>query len=206
MNKSQAKAILASLHPEVLRERQRIVDTAVRAARDSGHCDTFNTMLARVLPEFTVNLGSYTVAMDSEGRGCSTRGDTVWAYYGVTSEGETFDERGFSRTTGLDRDGFDQFGYDADGFDAQDRGRAYQRVQRRTRWINTDGTEDMATEQVYVTGYGRHSGRDADGNQRLARAATPEELADEADNSTPWNPTTWVPPVLTLDEPALVEV
>lgn len=207
MIETQAKAILAGLSPEARAERQRIVDAAVRAARDSQYCDTFNTIIARLMPEMVASIGGYRYALDSDGRCCAQRDSdqrSAWGYLMGENDShgaETYDAGGYSLETGRDRDGFDRVGYDAEGFDANDRGRAYQRVQRRTRWTDEAGKEQTTAESVYLTGYGRYTMRDAEGNLRVGRPATEEELAaDEAARAERarllagrFNPTTWQP-------------
>lgn len=213
MNEIEAKAILSALSPEVLAERQRVVDVAVREARASGYCDTFNTLMRRIMPEMMVTIEGSRFVLDSDGRTCGQ--DTndrrnAWDWYAGRSQpdaGPRYDANGYN-AAGFDRDGFNRDGYDSDGFDAQDRGTAYQRLTRRTRWVDENGTEQMRSESVYVTGYGRTTHRDAEGNLRIGRGPTDEELAAEAVAETEYaaqlaarfNPTTFKPEV-----PAQVE-
>lgn len=220
MREDRAKEILAALSPEALAERQRIVDAAVREARDSSYCDTFNTIIRRLMPEMMVTIDGSHYAIDSDGRACAQpNSDTrnVWDWYNGVYDAESqdqFNEDGYS-PNGYDRDGFDRHGYDVEGFDANDHGRAYARAQRRTRWIDDNGQQQTRAEQVYVTGYGRSTGRDAQGNLRVGRAATEEELAAAAVQAAEhaakmagrFNPTTWKPEPATapVTEPAMVD-
>lgn len=203
MRETRAKEILSALPPEILKERQRIVDRAVREARGSGHCDTFNDMLARVFPEFIVSVDGYNVALDSDAGCCrSAEGQTVWAYYlGEPNPAIVgYNEEGYN-AAGYDRDGFNGFGYDSEGFDANDMGRVRSRVSYRTRWTDPDGTQQSVSERRWSTGYGEYSMRDAAGNKRVGRPATPEEQAEEdrvkAEQAERYagrfNPTTWDP-------------
>lgn len=202
MREERAKEVLAALSPEVLAERQRIVDAAVRAARGSGHCDTFNEMIGLVMPEMVTRVEGYNVALDSDGGSCRTReGQSIWAYYYGDEALPGFDANGYN-ASGFDRDGFNRVGHDAEGFDANDIGRARSRVTRRTRWLDDAGNEQVTNERWWSTGYGEYSMRDADGNARVGRPATPEEAAAEeaaaeairAKYGDRFNPTTWKPP------------
>lgn len=217
MNQADKIAVLSALSPEALAERQRIVDAAVRYARRSRYCETFNQLLRDLMPEMVVNIDGNYYALDSDGRACSQTEDSdrrqVWDWYHGTysNQADVFGEDGYNLATGFDRDGFSRVGYDADGFDVNDHGRAYQRVTRRTRWVDENGVEQSTVEQVYTTGYGRYSFRDAEGNLRVGRPATPEELAAEAATRAEWeaknagrfNPTTWKhDAVITESEPS----
>lgn len=202
MDAQQSQAILAALSPEILAERQRIVDAAVRAARNSGHCDTFNSMLATVLPEMTVTIGRRAYAFNTEGTSCS--GYSLADYHRdngrngrrVFDAATGYDQRGF------DRDGFNIHGYDADGYDAEGRSSAYLRervpyaydseVGRYIRDISRFGEYDR--ERVYLTGYGQQTGMDVRGNLRVGRPATEAEAEAEAVPAPDeYNPTTWKP-------------
>lgn len=215
MNENEAKAILSTLSPEVLAERQRIVDVAVREARSSGYCDTFNTLMRRIMPEMMVSIGGSRYVLDSEGRACGQDPDdrrNAWDWYAGNSQpdngGPMYDANGYD-AAGYDRDGFNRTGYDREGFDAQDRGTAYQRLSRRTRWVDEYGIEQTRNETVFVTGYGRNTQRDAEGNLRIGRGPTDEEAAAEAVAEAEraallaarFNPTTFKPEV-----PAQVDV
>lgn len=192
MDAVQSQAILAALSDEVRGERQRIVDQAVRRARGAGYCEQFNAVMAQIMPEMTIDVGGYTVAVDSDGRPCASRHEDAWSYYGARDTRRIYDADGYDQH-GFDRDGFDRTGYDVDGFDANDQGRSRSRTQRRTRWVDENGREQTRAERVYATGYGEHSCRDANGNLRPGRPATAEETAAEAEPLERYNPTTWAP-------------
>ena len=203
MDQTQAKAILSALSPEVLAERQRIVDAAVRAARDSGYCDQFNSMITLVLPEMTIDAGGYHFALNSEGRACNgTTLDRIIREYGGGVK--VFDPTTGYAQDGYDRDGFDALGYDREGFDADGVSKAFTRERVAYAYDRDRGEyiRDTAVhgvydhEQMYRTGYGRSTHKDRDGNRRIGRPATPEEVAAESATSEPFNPTTWSPQVL----------
>lgn len=201
MNTTQSKAILAALSDEVRAERQRVVDLAVRAARRSGYCEQFNVMIAELYPELTIEVGGYTVAVDTDGRPCASRHEDAWTYYGARDSRPSYGEDGYDRN-GFDRDGFNRVGYDADGFDANDQGRSRSRTMRRTRWTDENGQEQAFAERVYSTGYGETTHRDAAGNLRPARPATAEEAIAEATEQERYNPTTWAPTVAPQETPS----
>lgn len=196
MDVKEAKDILSQLTPEVRAERQRIVDAAVREARRAGYCETFDSIMSRVFPEMCIEINGYTVALDSEGRCCSSGNQTVWEYLNEEGdESEIFGEDGYNRY-GIDRDGFDRFGYN-DGFDADGFSRSRSHDTRVTTWVDEDGTARSETERWYRTGYGYGTARDAAGNLRPGRPATPEEQAAAAMKAAAaterFNPTTWSP-------------
>ena len=203
MDQTQAKAILSALSPEVLAERQRIVDAAVRAARDSGYCDQFNSMIALVMPEMTIEAGSYHFALNSEGRSCNgnTLNRIIREYGGGP---KVYDPETGYAPDGFDRDGFDVLGYDREGYDANGVTKAYMRERMEFAYDRDAGLYIRETdvhgvydrEQMTLTGYGRSTHMDRDGNRRVGRAATPEEVAAESANVEPFNPTTWQPQVL----------
>jgi hypothetical protein len=203
MDVQSSREVLASLSPEVLAERQRIVDQAVRAARDTGYCEEFNRMLEHVLPEFVIESpDGYTFAFDSDGVDC--RGYRVEQRMRYPSARHYGDD-GYDVETGYDRDGFSRTGYDSDGYDARGQGRAYLRARRWYKctrdaegirvYLPCDDTdpERYDQERVFITGYGSATNRDADGNLRPGRPATSEELAAEATQEPVFNPTTWKP-------------
>lgn len=203
MNQTQAKAILSALSPEVLAERQRIVDVAVRAARDSGYCDQFNAMLYLVMPEMTIEAGGYHFALSSDGHGCN--GNTLARIIRDYGGGpKVYDPTTGYAPDGYDRDGFDVLGYDRDGYDADGVSKATTRERVAFAYDRNAGEYMRATdvhgvydrEQMYRTGYGRSTQMDRDGNRRVGRAATPQEVAEESAIVEPFNPTTWAPQVL----------
>ena len=165
-------------------------------------------MLAHVLPEFVIETpDGYAYSYDSDGVDC--RGYRVERRMGTRSA-PNFGEDGYDTETGFDRDGFNRTGYDSDGFDARGYGRAYL---KQRRWYKQTRDESGAriyvpcsdtdperydSERVYITGYGTATNRDADGNYRPGRPATPEELAAEANAEPAFNPTTWKPSLVTV--------
>lgn len=211
---TEAKAILAALSPEALAERQRIVDLAVRAARESGYCDQFNRVIRQVMPEMLINIDGTWLALDSDGACCHSTQD-AWEYMGSRHHRPEYGPDGYDIHDDRDRDGFNRVGYDRDGFDAEGRGTHYLRDNRpvpldrivsvRDEMNDTtsgytpqtwreQGYNDPYMERVYGTGYGQTSYRDADGNIRIGRPATPEEAAAEAGpDPVRFNPTTWQP-------------
>jgi hypothetical protein len=209
MDIQRSRAVLESLSAEVLAERQRIVDQAVRAARDTGYCEEFNRMLEHVLPEFVIETpDGYSYSYDSEGVDC--RGYRVERRMRYPSSPHYGDD-GYDSETGLDRDGFNRSGYDVDGFDARGWGRAYLKERRWYKYTRDEETgnrlyvpceendpERYDRERVYLTGYGSATNRDADGNYRPGRPPTSEELAAEAAQEPAFNPTTWKPSLVTV--------
>src|SRR5689334_8380496 len=200
MDVQSSREVLASLSPEVLAERQRIVDQAVRAARSTGYCEEFNRMLEHVLPEFVIETpDGYAYSYDNEGVDC--RGYRVERRMRYPSA-PNFGDDGYDVETGFDRDGFNRTGYDSEGFDARGQGRAYLRTRRWYKYardgegrayLPCDDTdpERYDQERVFITGYGSATNRDADGNLRQGRPATSEELAAETVREPAFNPTTW---------------
>ena len=207
MEQSESIAILSALTPEVLAERQRIVDAAVRAARSSGYCETFNEMLDRVMPEMVVHVDGYPYAFNSDGVDC--HGYTVERRMRQSETRRTFGPDGFDQN-GFDRDGFNRQGYDAEGYDAEGRGRAYMRDRRPYSYDrngnNGSGAYVMYTpelgtydrERLTITGYGQYTNLDRDGNLRVGRGPTPEEAEAEARPPVLFNPTTWTPETVTV--------
>ena len=202
----ESKQLLSALTPETLAERQRIVDAAVRAARNNSYCETFNEMISRVMPEMVIWVNGYPYAFDTDGRDC--RGYSIEDR--VQEDRDTYGDDGYGVNSGRDRDGFDRWGYDADGYDAQGFGRAYSRDRLYWKYEHGEDAEGRSTttyarcdvtdpdrydrERMYNTGYGTSTYLDKDGNKRPARPATPEEEATErADTPEPFNPTTWKP-------------
>lgn len=209
----EAKALLAALSPEALVERQRIVDAAVRAARESGYCDQFNRVMQSVMPEMLVNIEGVWLALDSDGCCCHSTQD-AWTYMGSQRLRAEYGPDGYDRHSDRDRDGFNRLGYGRDGFDAEGRSSAYFRDERAVdldriasvrketdpdvdgspRTWRQEGYSDPYMERVYLTGYGSTSYRDAEGNPRIGRGPTPEEAAAEAaPDERRFNPTTWRP-------------
>lgn len=190
MDEQQAKAALAALSPEARAERQRIVDEAVRYAARNGYCGTFNEIIRALMPEMIVEIGGSQMALDSQGRACHTEDQTVWEYH--KDQRPAYSENGYDQN-GRDRDGFDQYGYDSRQYDANGMGRAMSREYRTTRWVDENGFAGEESERWYATGYGQYSARDAEGNLRPGRPATPEEVAAESVELERFNPTTWSP-------------
>ncbi len=208
MTVEEQKAILSALSPEVLAERQRIVDVAVRAARNSGHCDTFNAMLSQVMPEMCVEIGGYPYAFNTDGHACNGHdAGYIARHYGDRSIGGPYGPDGYN-LDGWDRDGFNRTGYSRDGYDAEgwsaSRDRdgyhrtGYKAYETYVPW-SREGYEDMDLDgyngpwfddvDTEVWNAGRYVYLNRDGQSRIGREAN--ETDD--DNPTAFNPTTWQP-------------
>ena len=210
---TEVKAILAALPPEALAERQRIIDAAVRAARETGYCDQFNRVVKLIMPEMLVNIEGTWLALDSDGACCHSSQD-AWEYMGSRRRRPEYGPDGYDVHDDRDRDGFNRLGYDREGFDAEGRGSHYLRDNRpvpldRIAMVRDEmnptegytpqtwreqGYTDPYMERVYGSGYGSTSYRDAEGNIRVGRPATPEEeVAEAGPDPVRFNPTTWRP-------------
>jgi hypothetical protein len=203
MDVNQSREILSGYSAEKRRTLQELVDKAVRAARVSGYCDQFEHVMRAIAPEFiltgTDRYGNRIHrAFDSDGQSCrgetvldvlrGRRGPIVWSPDG-------FDMDGYDRD-GVSRNGYDRTGFDAEGWtSASDRDGFY-----RTGFSRRDAYRLWATDGMTLTeeqaqhwdSRGRYVYLDRDGKPRIGRAATAEELTEEASGPT-FNPTTWTP-------------
>jgi hypothetical protein len=177
---------LDALPAEVLTDRQRLVDAAVRYAREHGLCGEFERALRVLMPEMSTTDQYGDVAWyDTDGVSCR----------GYQPEGAVpvFNEAGYDRE-GWDRDGFNRYGinrdgktryqvehandepvfrFGADGFD--EGGRDFQ-------GYNRDGFDPDGFDR---SGYSRNTG-----TRRRGREATVEELSTVPEV---FNPTTYKP-------------
>jgi hypothetical protein len=178
---------LDSLPADVLADRQRLVNAAVRYAREYGLCQEFERALRVLMPEMsTTDQYGDTAWFDTDGMSC--RG---YVPQGAQAQ---YNENGYDYD-GYDRDGFNRYGtdhdgltryeiehandepvfrFDADGFDESGRDR---------HGYNKDGYDPDGWNS---SGYHRDGG-----SRRKGRDATAEELAAvvEAFNPTTYKPT-----------------
>src|SRR5262245_17511803 len=198
MNQQEAKAILSALSPEARAERQRIVDEAVRFAMSSDYCDTFNHLIAQIMPEMVIeDNGGYFHAFNSDGEDCRGRHvDRINSgQIGPIITPDGYDANGYDRD-GRDRRGLDRSARDEDGFTASYDRDGYLRNgfsynETRRAWADDYPDFDWAS---YGLGRTRYVYLNRDGNSRLGRPESPEDQAPEA----PFNPTTWSPSLVTV--------
>jgi hypothetical protein len=141
-------------------ERARIVDLAVRYARESGLCSEFERALDRLLPEERDDdTGTW---LDSDGRGC--RGEEWRDEDGFNREGfdgEGYDHHGFN-ADGRDRQGFDRDGFDRHGLHRDDPARYTRNRSGRTReevlegWSFQYDRDGFDSEGWSSSGYNRN--------------------------------------------------
>ena len=159
----------------VLDAQMRIIDAAVRQARDNGWCREFEAIMGRLFPDGPPD-GS-KVFVDSDGLSCRGLDRDGYNQRGLDEEGydregrdrngydrDGYDRRGWNREgrnrDGQDRNdpalyGFDYFGYDRDGYNAEG----------RDPWGHT--REDNLRDSLTPYRFDRE-GRDANGRTNRA--------------------------------------
>jgi hypothetical protein len=198
MKQNDAKAILAALTPEARAERQRIVDAAVRYAARSDYCDTFNSLIAEILPEMAVeDANGYFHAFNSDGEDCRGRhvSRILDGFGGPIITPDGYDAQGYDRD-GRDRRGMDRNGRDEDGFTVSYDRDGYMRngfSYNETRRAWPEDYPDFDWSEAGLTRV-RYVYLDRDGNIRLGRPESPEDAVAEP----PFNPTTWQPATVTV--------
>ena len=179
---------LNALAPEVLADRQRLVNAAVRYARNNGLCTEFERALRVLMPEMgTADQYGEMAWFDTDGvscRGTAPQG-ALPQYNSNGWDGDGFDRDGYSRY-GCNRDGLTRYQVEhandepAYRFDA----RGYDENGRDARGYDRDGLDP---DGYNSNGYYRNGG-----DRRQGRPATAEELVAVPD--APFNPTTYVKP------------
>jgi hypothetical protein len=176
MDASQSRAALAAMSREERVALQKVVDRAVRVARNHQYCDTFNNILDEVLPEFVLtDQNGQPKAFASDDRSCNRA--RVEDLRPSSFDADGYDDHGY------DRDGFNATGYNRQGYDAE----GFTTSRDREGYYRTGYMSDG----VYVSAKGVYTFPDREGNLRQGRPATAEEEAAEA--APAYNPTTWAP-------------